>query len=78
MSAAAPVIGASLEVTLHHIAMHPCEGACSLERVCPCGRCIAVLCSECGDVVFIVADPDDWCIHAEVLYRERCDPRRQL
>lgn len=65
-------LGASTEVMLHHLAEHPCKNAHALEYPCPCGCAVAILCSECGEPLFLAVDPEEWCEHAEVAYREYC------
>ena len=67
-----PPVGASPEVTLHAITQHPCENGRAIHCPCPCGTAVVVICSECGEAVFLAADTENWCVHAEVFYQRHC------
>jgi len=64
------LVGASLEVLLHHASEHrrTCSGAfghASQVRECPCGDCSVLLCGDCHDPIFIRFRSDrDPCEHA--------------
>jgi hypothetical protein len=34
---------------------------------CPCGLTQAVVCTACGQVVFVMSKPNGWCTHAAEL-----------
>jgi hypothetical protein len=65
-----PHIGASPEVIRHHLDVHPCKTARVLETECPCGHAVALICSECAEPLFLAVNSEDWCSHAEQMYRE--------
>jgi hypothetical protein len=67
-----PRIGASPEIIRHHLSHHPCKDAHPIEVLCPCGNAVAILCSECGDPMFLAVNPEVWCDHAQTFYREHC------
>lgn len=67
-------VGASVEVAVHHATQHRCTDGHAIEQWCPCGSCFIVLCSECGDAVFLVVNPArDWCRHALTTYAALCE-----
>lgn len=64
-----PLVGASEEVIAHHAAAHPCADASVAHVLCPCGRCVALVCRQCEQAVFVAVAPIEGspCVHATKL-----------
>jgi hypothetical protein len=65
-SASAGPLGASREVIAHAAAQHPCD-ADAASVPCPCGDCVAVVCTSCGEPVFVAIRAGTCCEHARDL-----------
>jgi hypothetical protein len=71
MSAAAhPSVGASPEIIREHICRHGCSDFGIVEKRCPCGKSVAMICTECAEPMFLAVEPGTWCKHAELFQRE--------
>jgi hypothetical protein len=64
-----PAVGASDEVLRHHGQRHirECQARGTSQRVCPCGRAVALL-HGCGDVLFLAMAPGPPCVHAREVW----------
>jgi hypothetical protein len=57
-------VGASAEVIHAHARAHACgEQAGASEVMCPCGQTVALVCTVCGEPVFLAVEPGTWCEH---------------
>ena len=58
-------IPASTEQIKHHASQHECDAE-PIQRLCPCGNALVLICAKCDELLFLVL-LGKWCKHAEQL-----------